>query len=156
MLVSNDFCQLGWYMEVCPNCISTIACFHVSLEQCFRGGRGITMATISHHQQHFPSHQSTYINLDIPIPTTIISPTTLQQEMEGNVAAMLEVPSRYMDVNQLLFLIRYLYLIGVWLSEDQKNKNNINTCSKDIGLNSQILSITFTLNSEHNRDNLCI
>jgi hypothetical protein len=82
MLVSNDFCQLGWYMEVCPNCISTIACFHVSLEQCFRGGRGITMATISHHQQHFPSHQSTYINLDIPIPTTIISPTTLQQEME--------------------------------------------------------------------------
>ena len=55
---------------------------------------------------------------------------------------MLDVPTKYMFVIQLLFLIGHLYLIGVWLSEGRTNKQQENTCSKDIGLYSQILSTT--------------
>ena len=56
----------------------------------------------------------------------MISPATLEQELEENAAAMLEVPLRCMGVIQLLFLMGHLSLIGVWLSEDQ-NTSNIET-----------------------------
>ena len=36
--------------------------------------------------------------------------------------AMLDVPTKYMVVIQLLFLIGHLYLIGMWLSEGRTNK----------------------------------
>ena len=36
---------------------------------------------------------------------------------------------RYVDIKWLIFLIRHLYLIGVWLGEDKRtnNENTINT-----------------------------
>ena len=40
---------------------------------------------------------------------------------------------RYAGVIQLFLIIGQLYLIGVWLGEDQKT-NTIKTCLKEVGL----------------------
>ena len=61
---------------------------------------------------------------------------------------------RYVGVLRLLFLIRHLYLIGVWLSEDQRT----NMMKTQFGLRCQIFFTSYysTLNTEHNWEDLSI
>ena len=47
-----------------------------------------------------------------------------------------------MGVLPLLFLIGHLYLIGGWMSEDERNKCYKDTCLMEIGQGLQLLSTT--------------
>ena len=55
-----------------------------------------------------------------------------------------------MGLKWLVFLIRPLYLIGMWLGEDQRANIIKTTFLKEIGLRLQNINNYSTLNSEHN------
>ena len=62
---------------------------------------------------------------------------------------------RYVGVIRLLFLSYHLYLIGMWLGENQKHKHHRNIFLRDLTVYLNLINFS-TINDEHSGEDMCI